>query len=80
MLIWVLSWIVMKQILRWIGPFDFSALHYLLECGAVRHARPHPPAAVAANRDDGPVPDRGLPGAGAMGAKVPAKNGVPAAR
>lgn len=29
-LIWALSWIVMKQALRWIGPFDFAALRYLL--------------------------------------------------
>ena len=29
-LIWSYNWIVMKQVLRYIGPFDFSALRYML--------------------------------------------------
>jgi drug/metabolite transporter (DMT)-like permease len=29
-LIWAYSWIVMKQVLRYAGPFDFSAIRYLL--------------------------------------------------
>ena len=29
-LIWSYNWIVMKQVLRYIGPFDFSALRYAL--------------------------------------------------
>jgi drug/metabolite transporter (DMT)-like permease len=32
-LIWAYSWIVMKQVLRYVGPFDFSAMRYTL--GAV---------------------------------------------
>ena len=29
-LIWAYSWIVMKQVLAYVGPFDFAALRYLL--------------------------------------------------
>ena len=28
--LWAYSWIVMKQVLAWAGPFDFAALRYLL--------------------------------------------------
>jgi drug/metabolite transporter (DMT)-like permease len=28
-LIWAYSWIVMKQVLRYVGPFDFAAMRYL---------------------------------------------------
>lgn len=28
-LVWAYSWIVMKQVLRYVGPFDFAALRYL---------------------------------------------------
>src|SRR5690606_27578715 len=28
-LIWAYSWIVMKQVLRFAGPFDFAAIRYL---------------------------------------------------
>ena len=28
-LIWAYSWIVMKQVLRYAGPFDFAAMRYL---------------------------------------------------
>ena len=27
-LIWAYSWIVMKQVLRYVGPFDFAAMRY----------------------------------------------------
>lgn len=30
-LIWAYSWIVMKQVLRYAGPFDFAAIRYLSE-------------------------------------------------
>ena len=29
-LIWSYNWIVLKQVLRWCGPFDFSALRYVV--------------------------------------------------
>jgi drug/metabolite transporter (DMT)-like permease len=29
-LIWSYNWIVMKQVLRWSGPFDFAAWRYAL--------------------------------------------------
>ena len=34
-LIWSYNWIVMKQVLRDIGPFDFSALRYVLGSGVL---------------------------------------------
>ena len=48
-LIWSFNWIVLKQVLRYVGPFDFSALRYVfgtLVLGAVmvlRRESPTPP-------------------------------------
>ena len=33
--IWAYSWVVMKQVLAWAGPFDFAALRYLLGAGVL---------------------------------------------
>lgn len=33
--LWAYSWIVMKQVLAWAGPFDFAALRYLLGAGVL---------------------------------------------
>ncbi|HET6546001.1 MAG TPA: DMT family transporter [Rhodanobacteraceae bacterium] len=34
-LIWSYNWIVMKQVLRYVGPFDFAALRYVLGSGVL---------------------------------------------
>ena len=47
--IWAYSWIVMKQVLAYVGPFDFSALRYVLGTGVLfavllaRRESPRPP-------------------------------------
>jgi drug/metabolite transporter (DMT)-like permease len=49
--LWAYSWIVMKQVLAWAGPFDFAALRYLLGAAVLfaalllsrRSLRPPPP-------------------------------------
>jgi drug/metabolite transporter (DMT)-like permease len=51
-LIWSFNWIVLKEVLRYVGPFDFSALRYVfgtLVLGAamlVRRESPKPPPLV----------------------------------
>ncbi|NCT66695.1 MAG: EamA family transporter [Rhodanobacteraceae bacterium] len=48
-LIWSYNWIVMKQVLAYVGPFDFSALRYVLGTGVLfavllaRRESPRPP-------------------------------------
>ena len=55
-LIWSFNWIVLKQVLRYVGPFDFSALRYVfgtLVLGAVmvlRRESPTPPPLVQTAR------------------------------
>jgi len=72
-LIWTYSWVVMKQVLAYAGPFDFAALRYLLGAvvlfGALMLTRQslRPPPLVLTARF-GLCQTAGIPGAGAKGA------------